>query len=165
MRRSRAERRPEMRAHDELVGRLDQQRRGQPPAVLSSSRAERVGLLDRAREPVEQEAVGASSSARRSRIIAMITSSGTSSPSLHVASARRPSSVPAVARGAQHVAGRDVRQPEVRRQQRGLGALAGAGRAEQDEVEFRHGQGSRRPGRERGASGAQPSALLLRKPS
>ena len=39
-------------------------------------------------------------------------------------------------RGAQHVAGRDVRQAEVLGQERGLGALAGAGRAEQDEVEF-----------------------------
>ncbi len=40
-----------------LVGRVDQQRRGQPPAALVELLGERVGLRHGAREAVEQEAV------------------------------------------------------------------------------------------------------------
>ena len=133
-----SERRPEMRAHDEIVGRVDQQRRGQPPAVLVELAAERVGLLDRPREPVEQEAISrvrareALEDHRDDHLV------GDQLALLHVAVREAAELGPGRARGAQHVAGRDVREAEVRRQQRGLGALAGAGRAEQDEVEFRH---------------------------
>ena len=73
----------------------------------------------------------------------MTTASGTSSPRVHVAScATQPELGPGLARGAQDVAGRDVRQAEVLGQQRGLRALAGAGRAEQDQIEFGHEVGS-----------------------
>ncbi len=51
---------------------------------------------------------------------------------LHVALCLQPQLGPFGHLGAQHVAGGDVREGEVRPQTLGLGALAGPGRAEQD---------------------------------
>ncbi len=72
--------------------------------------------------------------------------------------AARPISVPGLERGAQHLAGRDVGQPEARHDALGLGAFAGAGSAEQDDVELVSGHVPTSSGRDAGGS-------YLRKPS
>ena len=101
---------------------------------------ERVGLRDRAREAVEQEAVVRPRPRSRSRIISMTSSSGTRSPASMYSAACLPSSVSFARVLAQHVAGGDVGQVEVLAQARGLRALAGAGRAEEDQVQLAHGR-------------------------
>ena len=119
-----------------VVGRVDQQHRGQPAAAALERVVERVGLGDRAREAVEQEAVVAllldlarGSSRSRARRAPARRCPCTPSPSC-------PSSVLVGPVLAQHVAGGDVGQAEVLAQARGLRALAGAGRAEEDEVQL-----------------------------
>ncbi len=70
-------------------------------------------------------------------IMPMITSSGTSSPASMKLLGLRAELGFIGDLGAQHVAGRDVRQAEVVAQALGLGALAGSRRAEQDQVQLR----------------------------
>ena len=104
----------------------------------SSSSASASACADGAREAVEQEAVVA---------LAPRSCRGSSRSRARRARARRrpctrlaslPSSVSFVAVLAQQVAGADVGQAEVLAQARGLGALAGPGGAEEDEVELAH---------------------------
>ena len=119
----------------------------------SSASPERVGLLDRAREAVEQEAVARVVLAEAlERSSPMITSSGTSSPRVHVALgllARARSRSATAARRMSPVA--MCGSPKSSRQARGLRALAGARRAEQDQIELGHG--AQRYARAQAASG------------
>ena len=69
-----------------------------------------------------------------------------------------PSSVPSLDRGAQHVAGGDVGQAEVLAQALGLRALAGPGRAEQDEVELDTRRQRTPSRRSRSTAGRRPDA-------
>ena len=118
-------------------GDLDEQRGGQPAAELVELLAQRVGLADGAREAVEQEAVVAllldlvqdhrdhelvgDEVAADHELLGLLAELGL-----------------VLAVLAQQVAGADVRQPEVLAQARGLGALTGPGRTEEDEIQFAH---------------------------
>jgi hypothetical protein len=61
---------------------------------------------------------------------------------VHVALGREAELAALLLGRTEDVAGRDVRQAEVVLQPSGLGALAGAGRAEEDEVELTHRRGN-----------------------
>ena len=101
-------------------------------------RVERLGLREVAREAVEHEAARRRPAAtRRSSIIAIVSSSGTSSPALHDRADLLAELGALGLRGAEHVTGRDVRDPVLRRDALRLRALAGPLRAEDEEVHRR----------------------------
>ncbi len=82
-------------AHDLVVGHLDEQDGGELAPELVELVVERLGLADRAREAVEQEAVaGVLAVDLAPRITPMMTSSGTSSPASMWLLACLPSGVP-----------------------------------------------------------------------
>src|SRR3954447_14523223 len=122
---------------DDLVGRRDVQRRGQPPAELVELLLERLRLRVVAREAVEQEAVVAlgldlAEDHRDHQLV------GHELALVHVR--RRLAAELGLLRDvlAQQVAGRDVREVEVLAQPRRLRAFTGPRRTQQDQVELRH---------------------------
>src|SRR3954453_12362979 len=127
-------------ADDVLLGHVDQQRRGQPAVDLAQRVVERLGLLVRPREAVEQEAVGGVGLAQA------VEDHGDDDLVRHELAAvhvrlRLLAEVRLVLDGlAEHVARRDVREREVLLQTIGLRALPGPGRPQQDEVELGHGE-------------------------
>ena len=138
-------------ADDLLVGHVDQQRRGDPAAQLGQLLVERLGLLDRARKAVEDEAVlgvvllQALGGHRDDQIV------GHEVAGVHVALRLLAELGPFLDVRAQHVAGRDERQLEVGPQAIGLRPLARAGRAEQDQIELGHERSLYRLADRRGA--------------
>ena len=125
---------------------------------LSSSLPERAGLLDRAREAVEQEPVAGVIVGESLDDHPDDDLIGNQLALVHVLLGEQPELAAGLARGAQDVAGRDVRQAEVLGQQRGLGALAGAGRTQQDQIQFEHREG--RPPRRAGWSAGRPRLVV-----
>ena len=123
---------------DEVIARLEQQHGGQAAFVRVELDAQRVGLLDRPREAVEQEAVASVIVAEPLEDHADDHRVGHQITRVHVLLGEQSELGLRFARRTQHVAGRDVRQAEVLRQERGLGALACAGRTQQDQIEFGH---------------------------
>ncbi len=99
---------------------------------------ERVGLLLVAREAVEQEAVARVAVADALGDHADDHLVGHELAGVHVALGLAPELGALGDLRAQDVAGGDVRQPEVVAQAIGLGALSGARRAEQDQVQLGH---------------------------
>ncbi len=122
--------------HQLLVGHLDQQHRGDPPAHLRELLVERFGLRHRAREAVEDEPVPrvllpeALGRHRHDQVV------GHELAGVHVLLGLLAELGPLLHVRPQHVAGGDVGQLEVRTQAVGLRSLARAGRAEQDQVEL-----------------------------
>ena len=83
---------------------------------ISASIASSASACARLRgNPSSTNPCAASGSASRSRISAIVSSSGTSSPAARIGSTCAPSSRAGLDRGAEHVAGRDVRDPVARR--------------------------------------------------
>ena len=123
--------------HD-LVGRVD--RAAPRSAAGRASRAPRssASAWPTVRGKPSSRKPSSPSSSILSRIIAMTSSSGTRSPLSMYSLALTPSSVLVLLVLAQQVAGADVGQPEVLAQARGLGALTGPGRTEEDEVQLAH---------------------------
>ena len=121
--------------HDDVVRRLDQQRGREPPPDALELLGQRVGLLGGAGEAVEQEAVGAV-------LLDLVEDHADDQlvrdelALLHVRRGLAPELRLLLAVLAQEVARADVGQPEVVLQAGGLGALAGAGWTQQDEVEL-----------------------------
>src|SRR3954468_14211374 len=146
--------------HDVVLGHVDEQRGREPAVDLLQRLVERLGLLVGAREAVEQEAVAGV------RVVQAVQDHADDDlvrdeiAAVHVLLRLFPE-VRALLDGlAQHVAGRDVREGEVLLEALGLGALARAGRAEQDEVELGHlGRGSRTPRSPGGEAGPRPGTL------
>jgi hypothetical protein len=125
-------------ADDLLVGRLDQQHRGElPPGGLQVLR-ERVGLGHGPREAVEQEAVGGLVAAQAFEDHADDHVVGNEVAGVHVLLGLAAELGPLVHRLAQDVPRREVRQVEVLGEALGLGALAGTGRTKEDQVELGH---------------------------
>jgi hypothetical protein len=124
--------------------------------VASSSRDQRAGLLDRAREAVEQEAVASVVVGEALDDHADHDRVGHQLALVHVLLGRAPELGAGLARGAQDVAGRDVREAEILGQQRGLRALAGAGRTQQDQIEFGHREVTLRSPRRAAATRCEP---------
>src|SRR5215210_2980705 len=120
-----------------LVRRRDEQGGGQPAAAALHLLGERVGLADRAREAVEQEAVVA-------LVLDLVEDHrdhelvGHQLALVHVLLGLLAELGAVLDVRAQEVARTDVGQPEVLGQSRGLGALPGPGRAQQDEVQLAH---------------------------
>jgi hypothetical protein len=119
-----------------VVVRLDQQCGGQPTPAALDLVAQRVGLPDRAGEAVEQEAVVALAlDLGHDHLDHQLVRNEVAVAHVLLGLLAQVAAVLAVL--AQHVARGDVGEVEVLAQPRGLGALAGAGRAEQEEVELR----------------------------
>ena len=125
-----------------LVGGVQQQRGGETAVALRQSPVEHVRLPARAREAVEDEAVGGlrgvdplhdhvADQVVRHQVAAV-----------HVLLGLAPQLGAVLHGGAQDVAGRVVGQVEVVDQALCLGALAGAGRSQQYQVQFGHGRRS-----------------------
>jgi hypothetical protein len=129
-------------AHEIVVRHLDEQRRGEPPLEAGERLTEGIRLMLVAWEAVEQEAVAGVAGGDALDDHPHDHLVGDELAGVHVALGL------AAELGAlghlctQHVAGGDVRQPEVFVQAIGLGALAGARRAKQDQVQFGHNPSS-----------------------
>ena len=132
----------------------------------SSAPAQRLGLRDRAREAVEQEPVARLGAVEPLHHHPADQVVGHEVAAVHVLLGLLAELALLLDRLAQDVAGGVVGQVEVGDQPLGLGALAGAGRAEQDEVQLAHRRavkllfGEQAPGLDRACTwaerGAQP---------
>ena len=128
-------RRPLIRLTTTSSGDVDQQRRGQPALDAPRARCrKRVGLIDRAREAVEQEAVARVVIGEALEDHADDHAVGHEFAGVHVALGLGSERCRRGDGGAEHVPGRDVRQAEVLGQPLSLRAFARARRSEQDEV-------------------------------
>ena len=110
-------------------------------AELLERLRQRVGLADRAGEAVQQEAVPSLGAVDPFHHHPADEVVGHEVAPVHVGLGLFAEVAPLLDRSAQDVAGGVVGQPEVRDEPLGLGALAGAGWAEQDEVQLRHLRG------------------------
>ena len=120
--------------HDLLVGHLHEQRRSQRAPLLGQRVLERVCLLLVARKAVQQEAVAGVIGGHPARDHLHDQLVGDEVAVLHVLARALAKHGALGDLGAEDVAGGDVRQAEVLAQPLGLRALAGARRAEQDQV-------------------------------
>src|SRR3954451_1446259 len=124
--------------HDVVLGHVDEERGGEAAVDLLQRGVERLGLLVRAWEAVEEEAVLGVGLGEPVEDHADDDLVGDQVAAVHVLLGLL-AEVRAVLDGlAQHVARGDVGEREVLLEALGLGALARAGRAEQDEVELGH---------------------------
>jgi hypothetical protein len=119
-----------------VVGHVDEQDGRELAAELRQRLVERLRLGDRAREPVEQEAVAGLVALHALEDDADDDVVGDELAPVHVLLGLLPELGALRDGGPQHVPGRDVGQVEVLLQALGLGALPGPRGAEQDEVEL-----------------------------
>src|SRR3954453_15305503 len=151
---------------DVVLGHVDEQRGGETPVDLLQRLVQRPGLRVRAREPVEEEAVGRVLLGEAVEDHADDHLVGHEVAAVHVLLGLLAQVRPVLHRLAQDVARRDIRQREVLLEAFGLGALARAGRAEQDEVELGHGKGGHFAARSSSPSeAARGDPTYFRKPS
>ena len=108
---------------------------GRSPRSISSSASAWTRFRG---NPSSTKPPAASSCESRSRISAIVSSSGTSSPEARIGSTWRPSSVPVRDRGAEHVARRHVGHAVGSGDPLRLRALPGSLRAEDEDVDRRY---------------------------
>src|SRR3954453_22431159 len=125
-------------AHDLVLGDVDQEGRGHLPLQLFHLLAQSLGLGHRAREAIQDEAVGRLLLLQALRDHPDDHLVGHQVAAVHELLGLRADLGALLDRRAQDVACREVRQPEVLLEALALGPLAGSRGPEEDEVELWH---------------------------